>query len=83
MYPLKNHFRGRGYARLIVESIYSHALRNGQYVRPEQIRRARQKLKPIFDRLDQQHPQAASPYMRTGESQAEWELRMSRIRSAN
>lgn len=52
--------RGKGYARMLIEAIYSHAIEQGKVVSPSSFSQLGQRLKPIFARLDQQFPQAAS-----------------------
>lgn len=52
--------QGKGYARNIIESIYDYALRRNQQVVPSSFTRDGQRLKPIFNRLDERYPQAAS-----------------------
>lgn len=52
--------RGKGYARLLIEALYAHAIEQGKVVSPSSFSQLGQRLKPIFTRLDQQYPQAAS-----------------------
>ncbi len=55
----ENH-RGFGYARMLIEAIYAHAVEQGKVVSPSSFSTLGQRLKPIFSRLDEQYPDAAS-----------------------
>ncbi|MFA6211345.1 MAG: GNAT family N-acetyltransferase [Candidatus Obscuribacterales bacterium] len=52
--------RGKGYARMIIEAIYAYAVEQGKVVSPSAFSILGQRLKPIFDRMNEQFPAAYS-----------------------
>lgn len=51
--------REKGYAGLIIEAVYAHALEQKKKVTPSSFTRLGQRLKHIFDKYDALFPQAA------------------------